>query len=110
MNLFRVADSSVLKEHTKGLNGIPPYEVELSCLGYEKLKIEETYLLKRKCNEELERTRGPVKKQNPLKTKKCTTEMEKNTNCLEGKRSRDELLDYRNSLKVVSRGWENLRH
>ena len=110
MNLLRVADSAVLKEHTKALNGISPYEVELCRLRYEKLKIEEAYLLKLKCDEELERTRGPVKKWYELKTKEFTTEMEKYTNCLKGGKARNELLDYRNSLKEVSRDWENLRH
>lgn len=110
MNLFRAVDSAVLKEHTKALNGISPYEVELSRLRYEKLKIEEAYLLKLKCDEELERTRGPVKKWYELKTKEFTTEMEKYTNRLKDEKSRNELLDYRNSLKEVSRDWENLRH
>lgn len=110
MNLFRAVDSAVLKEHTKALNGISPYEVELSRLRYEKLKIEEAYLLKLKSDEELERTRGPVKKWYELKTKEFTTEMEKYTNRLKDEKSRNELLDYRNSLKEVSRDWENLRH
>ena len=93
MNLFRAVDSAVLKEHTKALNGISPYEVELSRLRYEKLKIEEAYLLKLKSDEELERTRGPVKKWYELKTKEFTTEMEKYTNRLKDEKSRNELLD-----------------
>lgn len=78
---------------------ISPYELKLFELRREKLKLEEAYLLKIKCEEELEKTRLPTPKWYELRTKQFTTEMEKHNSLL--KKSGEDLqgiLDYRVEL------------
>ena len=77
---------------------ISPYEEQLFELRREKLKLEEAYLLKMKCEEELERTRFPKPKWYELKTKQFTTEMEKHNLMTRNKDKLRELVDYRNEL------------
>lgn len=79
-----------------------PYELELCKLRKEKLRLEESYLLKRKCNLELERTRAPVPRWYELKSRQFTTEREKYDNMMNNRKYWNEILDYRNSLVRTS--------
>jgi len=110
MNSLRLSSENLVREKTKVRNTITPYEMDLYRLRYEKLKLEEAYLLKLKCEAELERTRGPAKKWYELKTKEFTTEMEKYQNLLKHKNNWQDLINYRNDLLEISGEWSNLRH
>ena len=83
---------------------------ELFRLRYEKLKLEEAYLLKLKCEKELERTRGPRPKWYELKTPEFTREMIKHNDVLCNSAHWQELIEYRNNLMEASGSWSNLRH
>lgn len=74
------------------------YELELCRLRKEKLKLEESYLLKKKCELELERTRGPKPKWYELKTPQFTVEMERYNNIMSNRKWWNEIIDYRYQL------------
>lgn len=111
LDSFRRAEANSIRHKLRAeLDQGTPYELELCRLRYEKLKLEEAYLLKLKCEAELERTRGPKPKWYELKTRAFTTEMEKYTNLMKRKNNWQELLDYRNQLQEMTGEWSNLRH
>ena len=85
---------------------ISPYEEELFRLRREKLKLEEAYLLKKKCEEELERTRLPNVKWYEMKTKQFNTEMMKHNALMRHEVDLTELTKYRVDLYNKSKEYE----
>ena len=91
---------------------ISPYEEKLFALRREKLKLEEAFLLKTKCEQELERTRFPRPKWYELKTKQFTVEMTKHNDFMRHSQSSGEvdykeLMDYRVGLFEKSKEYSD---
>ena len=108
--LFRKTDDELIRRSMRKESGLQsPYQMELARLRREKLKLEETYLLKMRCEAELERTRGPKPKWYEMKTKQFCIEAQKNNELLANRNDWQELLDYRNTVLEASGQWSNLR-
>jgi len=88
---------------------ISPYEEKLFRLRREKLKLEEAYLLKKKCEEELERTRLPNVKWYEMKTKQFNTEMMKHNSLMRNEVDLSELTQYRVDLYNKSKKYEQFK-
>ena len=94
--------SSFERTSLERLTKASPYELELCALRKEKLRLEESMLLKQKCEIELERTRSPKPKWYELKTPEFTVEMEKHNNVVNNSKYWNELHDYRSHLHEMS--------
>eukprot|EP00794_Sanderia_malayensis_P000110 gene110-721_t len=109
MELFQRTDMKLHKaqfENTLGFQS--PYHFELAELRRNKLKLEEAYLLKLRCQAELEETRGPKPKWYELKTKHFNKELKKNNNIVENSNDWQDMFEYRNEVVKASGKWGNL--
>ena len=110
MAIFKETEMQIQRSHIRrSLNLCSPFELELTKLKMEKLKLEEAYLLKMKCKAELEETRGPKPRWYEIRTKQFNTEIRKYNDLLENPGIGRSLMDYRNSLIEASGRWGNLR-
>ena len=98
---FKMAEVKAIQANAYSRSAkISPYEEKLFELRRNKLKLEEAFLLKTKCDQELERTRFPAPKWYELKTKQFTVEMTKHNNFMrnEADLDMDGLMKYRFGL------------
>eukprot|EP00795_Rhopilema_esculentum_P017505 gene17505-9124_t len=110
LDIFKQTDLRTYREEIRRSLGLrSPFELELARLKQEKLKLEEAYLLKLKCDAELEETRGPKPRWYELKTKTFSREIRKHNNLLSNSENWRDLVEYRNQLIEASGRWENLR-
>ena len=110
MQIFQETDVNLYKSQLRHEeNPQSPYQLALSRLKREKLKLEEAYLLKLKCQAELEDMRGPKPKWYEMKTKGFNRELRKNNNLLEGSGDCNQWIEYRNQLVQATGRWENLK-
>jgi hypothetical protein len=79
-----------------------PYQVEISRLRLDQLRIEEEHLLEQKRQSELERTRGPQPKWYEMRSSQFHREIHRNNELLKHKNSWQALLDYRSDLESAS--------
>ena len=109
MDLFKETDFEIYRNGIrKSLKLHSPFELQLAKLKHEKLKLEEAYILQKKCKAELEETRGPKPRWYEMKTSQFTTEHKKHNNLLVNSRDLNSLVDYRNQLIEASGRWKNL--
>ncbi len=109
MEIFQRADMTLYKAQFE--NSIcfqSPYHFELAKLRHNKLKLEEAYLLKLRCEAELEETRGPKPKWYELKTKHFNKELKKNNNVIDNSHNFQDVFEYRNELAKASGRWGTL--
>lgn len=110
MDLFKETDLAIYRNEIKQSLGMrSPFEVELAKLKREKLKLEEAYLLKLRCEAEVEETRGPKPRWYELKTKQFGREHRKYSHLLSQSNNWKDLIEYRNELIEASGRWANLR-
>ncbi len=110
MDVFEKTDKTIYKARLENAIGfMSPYHMELAKLRREKLKLEETYLLKLRCQAELEETRGPKPKWYELKTKHFNRELRKNNDIVDNSQSWRTLNEYQNEITAASGRWEDLQ-
>ena len=97
LSVFRNAENQMLSSRTISALATP-YQEELARLKLDRLQLEEERLLRKKCQEELERIRGPKPKWYELKTPEFHREAKRNNDILSLSGHYEEIMEYREQL------------
>ncbi|XP_070615288.1 uncharacterized protein [Erythrolamprus reginae] len=98
----------MLSESTMGrdLVEMSPYQKELTRLRLERLRVEESWLLELKRQQELERTRGPRPKWYEMRGSQFHYEAHKNNKLLSNSPETQSVFDYREALSRASKEFQ----
>ena len=97
LSVFRNAENQMLSSRTLSAL-VTPYQEELARLKLDRLRLEEERLLKKKCQDELERIRGPKPKWYELKTPEFHREAKRNNDVLSLSGHYEDIMEYRQQL------------